>query len=361
MKRLRLGLVLAAAGLFTACHDTKNETEIRVMTWNLAVGIDLDAVFTQPTLLDVMKQAEVAWAQKDRSDFAKRALAIAARIDATRPDLIGLQEVAQYLSQTPPDGPPPPYGPGTPASTLSKDFLVLLLDALHARGLDYALATDGTTPGVVTNADVEVTGADAGGAPTADYRVVDREAVLVRGGVQVVAVRKGNYAASIDVPVPGLPTAYRYARGWVAVDAVKDGKRFTFVSTHLDAFDPRVQAQQARELLALVPAGAATIVVGDMNSDPADVAWPSYGILTTGQAKLADTVADVGAAAPSCCYDALCSDPQASLARRVDHVLHTPHFTSWSAALEGGPGSFDATTGLWPSDHAGQFAVVGLE
>jgi endonuclease/exonuclease/phosphatase family metal-dependent hydrolase len=358
MRLLRIALPLAAAALLASCDGKKDLTEVRVMTYNLAVGIDLDTIFLQSSLLGVMKQAEVAWGQKDQSDFAVRARAIAAEIDAARPDVVGLQEVAQFYRQFPPDGPPAPYGPGTTAGgTPVKDFLSLLLAELQARNLDYALVTDGATQGLVANADVEVTGASSNGTPTADYRIVDREAMIARSGIQVSRVRRGNYAAHIEVPIPGLPTPFPYNRGWVAVDAVKDGKAFTVLSTHLDAFDPRVQGAQAQELLALVSSSAPTLVIGDMNSDPSDAAWPAHGILVSRTTGFADTAAEVGASAPSCCYDPVTSDPNAALSRRVDLVLHSPHFEARSVALHGTA----QQNGLWPSDHAGVSAVLGLE
>jgi endonuclease/exonuclease/phosphatase family metal-dependent hydrolase len=360
MKLPRLALVLALAAIFTACTSKKDLTEVRVMTYNIAIGIDLDSVFLQPTLLGVEKQAEIAWAQKDISDFAVRAKAVAAEIDAARPDIVGLQEVVQFFRQFPPDGPPPPYGPGTVADgTPVKDFLALLLAELNLRGLDYQVASDinGNT-GTVTNADVEVTGADSSGTPTADYRVVDREAVLAsRSSVTITSVTKGNYAAHINVPIPGLPTPFPYPRGWVIVAATKNGKAFTLLSTHLDAFQPSVQGEQAHEILGMVSASTPTIVLGDMNSDPTDAAWPAHGILVSSTTGFADTAADVGAGAPSCCYDAICSDPNATLTRRVDLVLHSPHFESRSVALHGTA----MANGLWPSDHAGVSAVLGLE
>jgi endonuclease/exonuclease/phosphatase family metal-dependent hydrolase len=359
MRLPRIALLLSAAAALSSCNGgEKDLTEVRVMTYNLAVGIDLDTIFLQSSLLGVMKQAEVAWAQKDQSDFAVRARAVAAEIASARPDIVGLQEVAQFYRQFPPDGPPPPYGPGTTAGGAPvKDFLALLLGELQARGLDYAQVTAGATRGEVANADVEVTGATSGGTPTADYRIVDREAMIARSGIQVTAVRTGNYAAHIDVPIPGLPTAFPYHRGWVAVDAVKDGKSFTVLTTHLDAFDPRVQGAQARELLALVSSSRPTLVIGDMNSDPSDAAWPAHGILVSPTTGFSDTAAEVGATAPSCCFDAITVDPDAKLARRVDLVLHSPHFEARSAEVRGTA----QVDGKWPSDHAGVSAVLGLE
>ena len=360
MRPKRTAVFLAVAALFVGCRGNNDLGEVRVMTYNLAVGIDLDTIFRQPTLLGVMQQAEIAWGQKDTSDFAVRAKAVAAQIEAARPDLVGLQEVAQYYSQLPPDGPPAPYGAGTVAPTLAKDFLVILMAELQARGLDYVIVSDGTNQGVVTNADVEVTGADVNGTPTADYRIVDREAVLARSGIRVDRVRTGTFGAHIAVPIPGLPAEYPYYRSWVAVDAAKNGKAFTFLSTHLDPFDPRVQGAQARELLGVVSPSTPTVVVGDMNSDPADVAWPAHGILVSPEGGFTDTAAELGAGAPSCCRDAVCIDPNAALTRRVDLVLHSPHFQGQGVALHGAAAS-DFQSGLWPADHAGVSAVLGLE
>jgi endonuclease/exonuclease/phosphatase family metal-dependent hydrolase len=367
MRLPRIALSLAFAALAVSCHSKKELTEVRVMTWNVDVGFDVEPIFLTTTLLDAMKAAEVAWGEMNQTNFDFRAKKIAAEIAAAQPDIVGLQEMAEFFSQTPPDGPPPPYGPGSPASTPAKNFKELLLAELALLHQDYVLATDpadATNGAYVVNADVEVTGATAAGAPTSDYRVVDHEAVLVRSGtIHVSAVRKGNYAAHIEVPVPGLPTPFPYHRGWVAVDAVKDGKAFTFFSTHLDAFDPRVQAAQARELLALASSASPTLVVGDGNSDPRDAAWPSYGILVSPTTGFSDTAAEVGAGgAPTCCYDPV-TDPNATLPRRVDLVLHSPHFAAESVALHGAQRSdfISSPIASWPSDHVGVSAVLGLE
>lgn len=364
MRLTRIALPLAVAAFAVSCHSKKDLTEVRVMTWNVDVGFDVTPIFLTTSLLDAMKAAEIAWGQMNETDFVFRAKKIAAEIAAAEPDIVGLQEMAEFYSQNPPDGPPPPFGPGTPASTPAKNFKDLLLAELALLHQDYVLASAGGSDGYVVNADVEVTGATAAGVPTNDYRVIDHEAVLVRSStIHVSAVRKGNYASHIQVPVPGLPTPFPYHRGWVAVDAVKDGKAFTFLSTHLDAFDPRVQAQQAHELLGLVSSTSPTIVVGDGNSDPRDAAWPSYGILVSSTTGFSDTAAEVGAGGnPTCCYDPV-TDPNATLPRRVDVVLHSPHFAPESVALHGAQRTDFISTPIasWPSDHVGVSAVLGLE
>jgi endonuclease/exonuclease/phosphatase family metal-dependent hydrolase len=61
-------------------------------------------------------------------------------------------------------------------------------------------------------------------------------------------------------------------RGWISVDGKLRGKDFRFVTTHLDGFDPRVQAAQASELVQ-GPQGPGNtnlpvIIAGDLNVAP---------------------------------------------------------------------------------------------
>jgi endonuclease/exonuclease/phosphatase family metal-dependent hydrolase len=346
MRLPRIAPLVAVAAVAASCNGSKKDlTEVRVMTQNLWVGIELEPILGATSLADVPGLVQTAWTQKVSTDFTKRAGRIADAIQAAQPDLVGLQEVAQYFSG-------PSTLPATPATTDEGDFLEILLKELSDRHLAYQKVQVGTNVGVVTNADIQLPGTQG-----QDYRIRDREAVLVRSGLTVTAVRTGNYASELVLQLAGA-IEFHYKRGWVAVDAVKDGKPFTFVSTHLEAFHPGIQGLQAHELLAMFPSTAATILVGDMNSDPRDAAWPSYGILVTPTTGYADAGAEVGAAAASCCYEPA-SSQSSKLSRRVDLVLHSRQFEAESAALEVEP--YDASSGYWPSDHAGFAAVVGLE
>jgi endonuclease/exonuclease/phosphatase family metal-dependent hydrolase len=353
MRPERKILLLAAAALVTGCPGD-DFTQVRVMTQNLAIGIRLEPVLLAPDLASLPPLVDVAWAEKDDSDFALRAARIADAIQASGADVVGLQEVIQ-LFEGPLDGPPTPTCPQCLASTPAKDFLELLLAELATRNLDFAVVTDGTDQGIVSNANVELSGT------AADYRVVDREAVIARSNVQILDVRTGNYAEHLQLMIGGT-VPFAYERGWVAVDAVKDGRAFTFVSTHLEPFDPRVQSGQATELLALLDSGSPTVVVGDMNSAPNDAAWPAYGMLVSPTTGLWDAGADAGAVDATCCRDALCAEPDDELEKRVDLVLHSPHFqTAWVSAWGAADADYSTTTSLWPADHAGVSAVLEIE
>lgn len=360
MRLTRNALPLAAAALVSACGSDDDFTEVRVMTQNLAVGIELEPVLLAPSFSAIPPLVEVAWQQKDLSDFAKRVDRIGAAIQASGADIVGLQEVIQFYDQIPPDGTPGLTPGATPATNLVKDFLALLLANLAGRGLEYAVVSDGTDQGLVSNADIELTGANESG-PTGDYRVIDREAIIARSGVRIVDVRSANYVTRLNLQIGGsVPFAYK--RGWVAVDAEKDGKAFTFVSTHLDPFDARVQLGQANELLGLLDSGRPSIVVGDINSEPNDTVWPAYGILVSPTTGFADAARDVGAEADTSGRDALCRDPADGLERRIDVVLHSPHFRTKSVAVYGAsPADYDPVSQTWPSDHAGVSAALEIE
>lgn len=347
----RLAAALATVVLLARCGGSDDVTEVRVMTQNLAIGIELEPILLAPASA-IPALVDAAWAQKDVSDFTVRAGAIAAAIDADRPDVVSLQEVSEFLEQVPGDG-SPNMGIGTPATTVVVDFLQVLQDALAARGLSYAVA------GSVTNADIELTAASGN-----DYRVIDREVLLVRSGLAVSNAQSGSYATALHLTIGGV-VPFEYLRGWVAADVTVGGKTFSVYSTHLEAFDPRAQSGQAAELRAMVDTSKPAIVVGDMNSDPHDAAWPAYGMLVSPTVGLADSAAEVGVTDATCCRDALCEDPAATLDRRVDLVLHTPHFEARSATLHGTRVSDMVSSGgvgpLWPSDHAGVGVVLGLE
>ena len=100
-------------------------------------------------------------------NFPERAAALAAEVEATQPDLIGLQEAILVRTQSPPDG------PATPATTVALDFVQILLNALAARALHYEVVVQSI------NVDAEL--------PSTlgfDVRHTDREVILARAGSQ---------------------------------------------------------------------------------------------------------------------------------------------------------------------------------
>ena len=233
----------------------------------------------------------------------------------TKPDVIGLQEVA--LWRRGPDG--VKDGSATPSTTTVYDFLAIAARASSARR--YRLGN------VQTEADIE--------APTNlgyDVRVTMRDAVLVRKrkGLRIRRRLGGNYTATFEVPTQiGTLTS---RRGWTAIDGALRGKRFRFVDTHLEAFDDTARLAQARALAAgPLRKGGTVILVGDINSDPtgATGAKPEAYNVFTG-AGLRDTwlLRNKKGTGNNCCLKqvTITDPPPGPFDHRVDHIFAKGRF-----------------------------------
>ena len=212
------------------------------MTRNLYLGVDLARLFQVRSVADVRRVAGRMVADVERRPFPARAAAIAEEVESTRPDVVGVQEAALVRVQEPSDF---VVDPGPNASRVAIDFLEVLSEALAARGLDYEVAASVVTSDVEVPADVE--------GRTVDVRLTDRDALLVREGVEVGETRTGTFEAGFGVSVDGY--AATIDRGYATVAVSVDDIRATVATTHLESADATVRQQQARELLDVLPSG----------------------------------------------------------------------------------------------------------
>ncbi len=335
--RLVRSLLVVPLALAAACGFQQGSAPVSFIaaSQDLGVGGDLDAVLAAPPAAQPAA-ADALWAQKDASDFTKRAAALAAGITARAPDILAVQSAMQWRRTAPASG----------VEVSVADYLDLLVAALAARGYSY-------TPVVtVTTADLTLTGA-AGDL----YRVIDREAILVRAGMATSEPTSGTYVAQRTVTVGGAATAY--LRGWVSVLAGVGGKSFRFVSTHLDSVDPATQAAQASELVKVAGKGS-VVVAGDLGAGPSDRAWGGYDIVLAPTTGLNDAVSSAGAGVPTCCRDDACVDPTATLDRRPDVILASQDMMGYvGGRILGEPSAM--VNGVWPSPHAGVRAEIHFE
>ena len=140
IKTVPLALLLAGTGLIAACGDSAGPDDdgdtanLVVMTRNLYVGTDVDAVIlalrTEDPLDDIPALLD-AIATLQRTDFPARAAAIADEIARVRPHAIGLQEVSEVDVALPASG-----------INIQQNFLSTLLAELDERGLDYVPAAE---------------------------------------------------------------------------------------------------------------------------------------------------------------------------------------------------------------------------
>ena len=226
------------------------QRQLTVMTQNLYLGSSLTPAITATTPEAFVAAVAEIYGTMIFTDYPARAEAVADTIAARRPDLVGLQEVTRWIAAPTHEGP-------TPASF---DFLAILEAELAERGLDYSVAA------VSENADIGPAPLVAPGfgcappttaTPDCVVTLQDRDVVLVNDDtprLKVLRSRSGDYVAQ-EVLVPPGSEPVSFGRGWAYVDAAYQGRKFRFITTHLEVEDfADTQVAQAQEFLA-GPAG----------------------------------------------------------------------------------------------------------
>jgi endonuclease/exonuclease/phosphatase family metal-dependent hydrolase len=344
-----LALLLGSVG---ACHRTRWETPIKVMTQNVYYGFDVDPLLSATDPADIPVLAAQAFAQLNATNFPERAAAMADEIARKGPDLIALQEVALIRIQSPGDA---IAGGTVPADTVYLDYLQVLMSALAARGLDYQIA------GKNQNVDVELPML-VGTSPLAfdDIRLTDFDVVLARSDVAVSNVTTATYATKLVLANLGLDVP----RGYVAIDAtLRNHVSCRFVTTHLeDSPFPGIQLAQAQELVAALATGTQTVILaGDFNSEATTGATYQY-LASQGFADswLRNEEAGKGAG-PTWGHDPDLQNDADALTLRIDLIFTRDgaYFADGVLAEVWGDDLDEQTSGgLWPSDHAGVIAEL---
>lgn len=340
--------LLAALPAPAQARDERGQPRLTVMTRNIYLGSDLTPALTAQGPVAFLGAVATIYGTAQFTSFPTRAEALADEIAATGPDLVGLQEVAQWVTT----------GPGTPPS---QDFLEILQAALTARGLHYSVASVSDNANIGPVPLVTPCGSTTIGACTVTLN--DRDVILVNDRTPALHwsnPQDGNYTAQqfFAPPLPGAP-AVSFNRGWTSIDGKYRGERFHFVNTHLETQDFRaVQEAQAREFLAGPAFGpGADIAVGDFNSaaDPSTTA--SYAQLT---AAFTDAwVVNPGDPGYSCCQSSTLTNPVSQAGSRIDLVLSHGDAAPVSAQLVGHT-PFRAAPPFWASDHSGVVATLRL-
>jgi endonuclease/exonuclease/phosphatase family metal-dependent hydrolase len=372
-----LALTVAAIGLAGAAQAKPHAkgTELRVMTRNLYLGADLSPAINSKSQDEFFEANGAIVRQVEATNFPVRAKGLAKEILETKPDLVGLQEVALWRTA------PPSLGPvfsGKPeATTVKYDFLKLLLAQLNKKKALYK-------PVVVQDEFDFEAPADANGQPgdgpgggtgilantETNARLTMRDVILKRlhAGVKTTNPQSGHYEHLLVEKVAGSKEV-AVTRGWTSVDAtVRGSRKFHFVNTHLESFDneaeyPSVRAQQAGELVA--PGGPATsrlpvVLVGDLNSDVKTEVKPgdgqAYRVLTQAGFRERSTYKPLG-----CCIDSsydLRTGSAAEFDHKVDHIMTNDpkHVKLRESRVTGRK----MQHGYWDSDHAGLFSTLNL-
>lgn len=376
-----LGAALIALALIVAGHATAKPkaaapkpTNVKVMTRNIYLGADLTPAIEAKGVGAFTEATGEILRQVTANDFPVRAKGLAKEILEKEPDLVGLQEVAEWRT-----GPPGLESllSGTPpkATTVRYDYLAELLKQLNKGKDRYRAAV--VNPEFDFEAPADENGVAGDGPnnviPNAEInaRLTMRDVILAKVGDEVKTSKptKGHFKSLFSEEISGAKVIV--TRGWAAVDATVNGSTpFHFVDTHLESFDPQtvvpsIRALQATELVA--PNGPATsklpvILVGDMNSDTKTAVQPgdgqAYEALVKGGMRERSTYEPLG-----CCLDtALLPVADGGAAsqfdHKVDHIM-TRNPKQIKLVKSSVTGRKPAN-GFWDSDHAGLFSELKI-
>lgn len=336
---------------------SKHHSEkLKVMTWNVYVGTDVDKVLAAQTPEEIPALVAEAFQTLLATNFPERADFMAQSIARMRPHLIGLQEISTIRIQSPGDA---VIGGTIPAEDVLFDYLEILLTALENHGQHYTVA------GIIQDTDVEVpmiTGVDPPSFD--DIRLTDYDVVLAREDVSISNVVQANYNTVLPVPAfPGL----NIIRGYVAVDAKIHHNVYRFVNTHLEPFNA-VQAGQAQELVDMLASETKPVIlVGDLNSNAVQgEEEATYQLLTNPDNGFIDTWPLVRRVDPdnplglTSIHDAGLRNPTVNFVKRIDLILFRPGTENShevdirvKARILGDELRERTVSGMWPSDHAG--------
>jgi hypothetical protein len=345
-------VAVALAGPASTAAGAANPRPVKVMTRNLYLGADLNPAITATTLPGFLAANAHIFSVVQQTNFPERAVALAREIADADPTLIGLQEVALWYSGA--------FNDPAPATTLEYDFLEILQRELSAVGAPYDVVR------VQDEADIE---APAGAPYFRDFRLVQRDVILVKAGlggeVQLSNARSDNFDTILTIPT-GIGLQIPVERGWTSVDVTVNRRTFRLVNTHLEAFHPLIRLAQAHELIAPGgPIGSApgkVVLAGDINSGPdLPVAANRLAFFALTDFGLVDTWAVANPDDPGFTsgFGELLDEPlETALEHRVDHVMTLGDVGIVRSRIYGTDPDNRTATGMWPSDHAGVMATL---
>jgi len=377
-----LGAALLAVALLIAGHATAKPkpakpkpTNVKVMTRNIYLGADLTPAIEAKGVSQFVEATGEILRQVTANDFPVRAKGLAKEILEKEPDLVGLQEVAEWRT-----GPPSLetlLGGSKPhAETVRYDYLAELLKQLNKGKQRYRAAV------VEPEFDFEAP-ADENGVPgdgpnslianaEINGRLTMRDVILAKVGDEVKTSHptKGHYKSLFSEEISGAKVIV--TRGWAAVEASVDGSApFKFVDTHLESFDPQtvvpsIRAQQAAELVG--PGGPAAkgkvpvILVGDMNSDAKTAVQPgdgqAYEALVKGGMRERSTYEPLGCCLETALLPVSGGGNASQFDHKVDHIMTND--PSQIKLVKSSVTGRKPANGFWDSDHAGLFSELKI-
>ena len=357
---LTLTIVAATPGTVAAGenHHHRDKHQLTVMTQNLYLGSSLNQAIAASSTSEFVAAVAQIYGTAVITNFPKRAEAIADIIEAEEPDVIGLQEVSRWMAHPLVSGAQPP----------SYDFLAILSTELAARGLDYRVeaVSENANVGPVPLVAPSFGCATGGPPPSCVVTLQDRDVILVNNDTHGLHMRgslTGHYAAQEVLQLPTGASA-SFARGWAYVNGTFRGKKFRFVTTHLEVerYAATQEAQAHEFLTGPARTGGTVIATGDFNSaaDPGEDSTRTYANLTAERFKDIWQQVNPDDPGPTCCQSSTLTNTSSQLRTRIDLVLTHGPVRGKAAMVVGATPIPALTPPFWASDHAGVIATLRL-
>jgi len=242
---------------------------VTVMSRNIYLGADVGRALE--FIPNLPAAAQYMWDQVKQTDFSKRVKILAAEINQSAPDVIGLQEATVWYCKK--------YSWSKKVEIFN--FTEQLLDELGGK---YKLASkDGVTslnPGFsinpipfLTKVNDEQIFREVFGRSSADCGFETGDALLVKKSKSLEVIKVGNSEYEANYPI--VPTMMTIYRGYSWADIRVSGVPTRFVTTHLESlWDENKVPNSAKQAMQLVSDLSNTkmplIVMGDFNADPRD-------------------------------------------------------------------------------------------
>jgi endonuclease/exonuclease/phosphatase family metal-dependent hydrolase len=329
---------LALSWLAPAPASADDDHRLRVMTQNLYVGSFFQELGAARTPSEIVSAATLTYQHILATRPAERAVVIADKIAALRPDIVGLEQAAILRT-----------GIAPPATAVTFDLLQSLLQELAARGVRYE--TVAVRPGL----DAEV--------PTAlgfNARITMRDALIVRADL----LEEGHVKLS-NLQIRQYIAASADTEGYSSIDVTWRGRQFRFVTTHFARLSLAVP-----QALELVQTAANTtlpvVLVCDCNAnpdapnDPIFQNYPAYLLLKN--AGFVDAFRTARPNDPGFTFGQAENllNVTSTMSHRIDLVQFRGPFTVEDVQVVGASPADRTRLGLWPSDHAGVVATLAL-
>jgi endonuclease/exonuclease/phosphatase family metal-dependent hydrolase len=373
MPKARITALIAALLLVPAAAADAKPATVKVMTRNVYLGADLTPGVQATSLQGLVNGAGKILNEVDINNFPVRAKGLASEILTTKPDVVGLQEVALWREQPCDQNPLPPN-----ATEVRVDFLAKLLGELNkARQMYRPVISKNEFDFEVwanTDANESTSGPNCPLGSEINGRLTMRDVILVRRGVRAAKPKSGTFKTLLRVKPAGVTVDV--IRGWTSVDATVSGKKLHFVNAHFEAFDSnaanstntdetvgngQIRAAQAKELVAGPGRSRLPVIaLGDFNSDVKTEVKPgdgsAYRALLKGGFVERSTNSPLGCCLESSLITAKGGGDVGDFDHKVDHVMtNKPKKVKLLKSTITGR---NPVNGFWNSDHAGIFSSL---